>query len=89
MTSIVFSDDPTIRPGRAPKPQIDTVLFEGLGTWNGQNGYRYQVFAQDSGEPGRHRESIRITIWSPAGQVVASFEGELEGGNIQSKRIKH
>jgi hypothetical protein len=87
--SIEFSDDPTIRPGRNRKPQIDTVLFRGSGEWNGRRGYRYEVFAQDAGEPGRHRESIKVTIWSPSGQVVAQFEGDLDGGNIQSGRIRH
>jgi hypothetical protein len=82
-----FSDDPTLRPGRARRPQVDTVLFGGVGEWNGQRGYRYEVFAQDAGEPGRHRETIRMTIWSSSGQVVAQFEGDLDGGNIQSKRI--
>jgi hypothetical protein len=86
---IGFSDDPTIRPGRGTRPQIDTVLFRGAGEWNGRSGYRYEVLAQDAGEPGRHRESIRVTIWNPAGAVVASFEGDLDGGNIQSSRLGH
>ncbi len=86
---MAFSDDPTVRPGRARRPQIDTVLFSGAGEWNGQGGYRYEVFAQDAGEPGRHRESIRVTITNAAGLVVASFSGDLDGGNIQSSRIRH
>ena len=86
---MAFSDDPTIRPGRQPRPQIDTVLFRGVGEWNGVGGYRYEVFAQDQGEPGRHRESIRVTISTAAGQLVASFEGDLDGGNIRSSRIRH
>jgi hypothetical protein len=86
---IAFSDDPGIRPGRQRRPQVDTVLFSGVGEWNGTGGYRYEVFAQDEGEPGRHRESIRVKIWTPAGQLVASFEGELDSGTIQSGRIKH
>ena len=89
VTFIAFSDDPTIRPGRPQRTQIDTVLFSGVGEWNGRAGYRYEAFAQDGGEPGRHRESIRVTIWSPAGAVVASFDGVLDGGNIQSVRIRH
>lgn len=86
---IAFSDDPTIRPGRNRKPQIDTVTFSGVGEWNGKRGYRYEAWAQDAGEPGRHRESIRVTIYSPTGQVVARFEGDLDGGNIRSSRIRH
>ena len=83
----VFSDDPTIRPGRAAKPQMDTVLFKGIGEWNRAGGYRYEVFGQDAGEPGRHRESVRITITDLSGRVVAQAEGVLNGGNLQSVRI--
>lgn len=88
VTFIAFSDDPTIRPGQVRRPQVDTVLFRGLGEWNGQGGYRYEALAQDHAEP-RLRESVRVTTWSPAGVVVAAFDGELDGGNIRSKRIKH
>ena len=31
----------------------------------------------------------RITIWDAAGIVVASVDGVLDGGNVQSTRIKH
>ena len=30
-----------------------------------------------------------MTVWSPSGAVVATFNGEVDGGNIQSTRIKH
>jgi uncharacterized protein YegL len=89
LTSVEFSDDPTIRPGRSRRPQIDTVRFEGIGAWNGQRNYRFVAVAQDMGEPGRHRESISITIFDPLGNVVASVGGDLDGGNIQSARIRH
>jgi hypothetical protein len=86
---VAFSDDPTIRPGRRRKVQIDTVLFSGSGKWNGQSGYTYEVSAEDAGEPGRHRESVSITVRNGAGQVVAQVSGELDGGNVQSSRISH
>lgn len=86
---MAFSDDPSIRSGRPRRPQVDTVLFSGLGEWNGAAGHRYEVFAQDSGEGRLHQESIRMTVWSPSGAVVATFEGEVEGGNIQSSRLRH
>jgi hypothetical protein len=89
VTSVTFSDDPAIRPGRAAHPQIDTVLFNGLGEWNGAAGYTFEVSARDEGEPGRHRESIRLSITSPTGTVVAHASGEIDGGNIQSLRIAH
>jgi hypothetical protein len=90
VTSIAFSDDPTIHRRRPSRPQVDTVLFAGVGEWNGRDGYRYEVFAQDDDtRRGRHRECIRVTIWNAAGAVVAAFDGELDGGNIRSRRIKH
>jgi hypothetical protein len=86
---VAFSDDPTIRPGRPRRPQVDTVLFSGVGEWNGRRNYRYEVRATDEGEPGRHREMISITIWDPSGVVVAQVSGDIDGGNIQSSRIDH
>lgn len=88
VTSVVFSDDPTDRPGRGRRPQVDSVLFSGTGTWNGVSGYTYQVFAEDRGE-GRHRESVRITIRNSSGAIVAFVEGEVSGGSIRSARVKH
>jgi hypothetical protein len=86
---VAFSDDPSYRPGRPRRPQVDTVLFSGVGMWNGASGYGYEVFAADQGEPGRHRESVRITIRDAAGVVVAHVDGVLSGGNVQSVRIRH
>lgn len=87
--AIVFSDDPTIRPGRSRKPQVDTVVFSGRGEWNRRSGYTFEVRAADQGEPGRHRESISIVIRDAAGQTVAQASGDLASGNVQSGRIKH
>ncbi|MGE3277778.1 MAG: HYR domain-containing protein [Vicinamibacterales bacterium] len=84
---VAFSDDPTFRPGRPRRPQVDTVLFSGTGRWNGAPGYRYEVAATDQGEPGRHRETVRIDIRDPGGALVAHVEGELDGGNVQSSRV--
>ena len=52
-------------------------------------GYTFEVVATDQGEPGRHRESVAIVIRDASGQVVAEVSGDLDGGNVQSKRIKH
>ena len=79
VTFVAFSDD----------PKVDTVVFFGQGEWNGTAGYSFRVFAMDLGEPGRHRDTIEITIWDPAGNVVVGVAGKLDGGNVQSKRIKH
>jgi hypothetical protein len=86
---VAFSDDPAFMPGHPPRPNVDTVLFSGSGRWNGEAGYSYEVFAEDRGEPGRHRESVRLTIRKPNGTVVAHVEGEIDGGNVQSSRVRH
>jgi beta propeller repeat protein len=87
VTSVTFSDDPASAPGHRPAPAADTVVFAGEGRWNGQPGYRYEVRAVDRGEPGRGRDAFAIAVWSPAGTVVASVDGVLAGGNIQSHRL--
>ena len=89
VSSITFSNDPTIRPGHSRRDQVDTVTFSGAGDWNGRPGYTYDAWAQDAGEPGRHRESIRVIVRNPAGLIVAQFAGDLDGDNIQSRRIRH
>lgn len=85
---VKFSDDPTYRPGRSRRPMVDTVRFTGTGSWNRSGGYRFEVLASDHGEPGRrHSETVSITVWDPSGNVVARVDGEIDGGNVQSRRI--
>lgn len=84
---VAFSDDPTIRPGRGYRPQVDTVLFSGMGEWNGRSGYHYEVFAVD--DVSRQHESVRITIKAPNGSVVASVDGKVTLGFIESARLRH
>jgi hypothetical protein len=87
--AVAFTDDPTFRPGRRARPQVDTVVFSGTGTWNGRGGYRFEARATDQGEPGRHREMLTVTVWDSNGNVVAAVDGDLDGGNIQSRRLDH
>ena len=86
--SVAFSDDPSVTPGRGLQPQVDTVLFSGTGEWNGRSGYRYQVCAVDRGDLGFQRDSLRLTITSPGGTVVAQFSGVISGGFIESERVR-
>jgi len=88
VTSITFSDAPGTSPGRRPPSGIDTVVFTGTGDWNGVAGHTYEVMASDQGEPGRGRDGCAITIRAPGGAVVASFNGTLSGGNIESRRSR-
>jgi hypothetical protein len=89
VTSAVFSDDPNVRPQPRRGPPADTVVFNGVGDWNGAADHRFEVSARDEGEGRQHRESIRITITSPSGAVLVSAEGVLGGGNLQSTRMRH
>jgi hypothetical protein len=84
-TAVAFSDDPNIRPALA---RADSVVFSGVGRWNGIPGYRYAVEATELAGPGRRRETVRITIVDAAGATVASVSGELFAGAIRSVRIQ-
>jgi hypothetical protein len=86
--SIVFSDTSGTRPGRSAQPIIDTVAFAGRGRWNGGAGYTFEARAIDAGEPGRDRDTFSITVRNRRGVVVAAVSGTLDGGNIQSFRVR-
>lgn len=62
------------------------VVFSGAGRWNGAAGFRYELRAADQGEPGRHRDRLRMTITAPGGSVVAHVDSVIDGGNIQRMR---
>lgn len=85
--SIWFSDDPGFRPGPRPRPTADSVVFEGIGKWNGGAGYSFEAHATDQGEPGRGRDSFRILVRDGTGAVVAQVDGVLTEGNVQSQRL--
>ncbi len=88
VTGAVFSDDPDFRPGRGHQPDIDSVIFTGSGKWNGRSGYSFEARASDQGESGRHRDTFSLVVKDAAGVVVADIDGDLDGGNIQSTRIR-
>ena len=88
ISSVSFSDDPAITPGRKSKVAVDTVVFSGTGRWNGVVGHSFEARATDAGEPGRGRDTFALTIRSPAGVVVATVAGTLSKGNIQSLRAR-
>jgi hypothetical protein len=84
--NVMFWDE---RPGvRRREPPVDSVVFAGNGRWNHAPGYRFEVIAEDFGEPGRGRDRLTVTITSPAGVVVATIDAAIDGGNIQSHRVK-
>ena len=87
VVSVAFSDDPDFRPGHGRQPAVDTVMFSGVGTWNGRSGYSFEAVATDRGEPGRHRDTFSVVVRDGQGKVIASVNGDLDGGNIQSTRL--
>jgi hypothetical protein len=81
--SVSFSDMPGGSTGQ--RPAADSVKFSGNGRWNGVAGYRFETTATDEGESGRGRDRFAITIRDQNGEVVATVDGRLTAGNIQSK----
>jgi probable HAF family extracellular repeat protein len=86
LTRVTFSDGPGSAPGS--HAVADTVVFAGLGTWNGQPGHSFEARATDAGEPGVGHDVFEVTIRSLAGAVVATAGGLLSSGNIQSNRVQ-
>ena len=86
--SVIFSDDPRIKPSTGRKPTIDTALISGLGRWDGAAGYTFTAQAVDAGEPGVGRDSFTISIRDPSGALVTTVSGKIAAGNIQSNRLR-
>jgi hypothetical protein len=79
-----FSNDPSFVPGPGHTNAVDTVVFSGVGVWNGAPGHRYEVRTTDQGERGQNRDTFRVTITAPGGAVVASSNSKLASGNVQA-----
>jgi hypothetical protein len=91
ISDVTFSDDPAFKPGRdarGARPTVDTVRFSGTGKWNGKSGYTFEALATDRGEPGRHRDTFSLIVRDGRGTTVASVNGAIDGGNIQSTRLR-
>jgi len=86
-TRAVFFNVGDVSPGPKPASGIDTVLFSGVGRWNGAGGYTFEARATDAGEPGRGVDRFAITIRDAAGRIVASIDDALDDGNIESVHI--
>jgi hypothetical protein len=84
ITDVTFAD---LYASGGRQSALDTVLFKGTGKWNGKSGYVYEVVATDRGTPGRHKDTFSIVIRDARTHaVVASVNGDLDGGNIQTTR---
>lgn len=73
----VFEDDPTPTRSR----------FWGPCSINGEDGYEVFVWVEDNGEPGVQGDEIYIEIYFDD-ELVDSYHGILEGGNIQVHESK-
>jgi HYR domain len=80
---VAFFNDPAVHPRSS---RIDTVLFSGLGEWNGRGGYRYEMSVVDKGELWRPSMRVRLTISSSSGAVVAVVDGTLSSGGCTLTR---
>ena len=88
VTSATATNTPGVNPGPRPAGGADTLVFTGIGRWNGTPDYRFTAKAIDAGEPGRGRDQFSMTITAPDGTEVLNVSGTITTGNIQSLRIK-
>lgn len=84
ITSVVFTNNSGIAPGG--NAVVDGVAVVGLGTWNGVAA-TFELLAFDMGEPGVGNDTVTLRI-KVAGRVVNTTQGALNGGNVQSNRVK-
>jgi hypothetical protein len=80
-----FSNASAYTPGQLPRSGVDTVVFSGYGTWNGQSGHRFEITASDRGETGVGVDTFAVKVLSPTGELL-EVSGTLRDGNIQSHR---
>jgi HYR domain-containing protein len=87
LSFVRFSDDPGFVSGRGASRRVlpDTLVVAGTGRWNRQDGYFFEVYATDKGEPGRGRDTFSVIIWTPNGNpVVTASLAAINAGNIQA-----
>ena len=82
LTSVVCYDDPAIDqlPRNAP---FDTMIGEGIGRFNGVDGYAVRFVFTDAGEPGS-KDFAEIEIRDPNGNLVLFAAGNVSRGNQQA-----
>jgi len=84
LTSVTFKNNPGFSPGG--NAAVDSVTLTGTGTWN-DAAATFEATALDKGEPAAGNDTVTIMI-RVAGTLVSTTHGTLNGGNIQSNRIK-
>jgi len=61
------------------------VIFQGMGRLNGEDGYKFRVWAFDGDRAGGQADRFTIRIWTGSGDYekpTYRAEGDLGGGNI-------
>jgi len=84
LVTVECSDDPNIDqfPPAAP---LDTLIGEGTGRFNGQDGFSIEFTLVDAGEPGRDDMSSLLIYETSSGNVVLDVPLQLiDGGNLQA-----
>jgi hypothetical protein len=84
LTSARCLDDPDISP-LPPAAPFDTFIGEGIGRYNGVDGYKVEFKFADAGEPGGENDKAGILITAPNGDVVLDVPFQfLSHGNVQA-----
>jgi hypothetical protein len=75
------------QPGGKKGFTIDKLVFRGTGRFNGVDGYTFEGFFVDGGEPadknGNDPDYFEVVVKDPSGSVVLQTSLALDGGNVQ------
>lgn len=82
LTKAVLVYDPNI-DAKKPTADFNTFTGEGMGSYNGKEGFVIEFTFTDAGEPGT-KDSASIIIKDPDGKVVLAASGNLDKGNQQA-----
>ncbi len=66
---------PTLAGPDVPKAVPNYAIWGGTGSYNGVDGYTFEVHAFDHSEPGTHHDRYQIEVKDPAGALVLHADG--------------
>lgn len=66
-----------------PRAIPNVAEWGGPGKWNHDEGFTFQVHAEDRREGGSHFDYYGITVWDAAGAVIYEEGDLIDGGNFQ------
>jgi hypothetical protein len=82
--SVTFRNDDDYKPGGGLK--VDTVTVYGEGEFNGKSGYKFEMRATDTGEPGEDRDYLKLIVRDRDDKKVMSIDEKIDDGNNQSSK---